>query len=242
MGGTLLFLVVGTIVGIRLCLLAKRTRQVPELAIGSALLFGGSIALLLAVAGFALQQQGSDHAAPLLGSAMFSLGLGSTSLAIFNWHVFHRSEPWVRNAVVGVAAALLVLFVAEGLTGHFRIRMHSMSPFFASTQAIRCSLLLWSVYEALRYWRMMRRRVALGLADRLVTNRMALWGVGMLGALVGNLFTIYSFARGATVIQVGSAANLVPAAAGMTAALCLFFGFMPPAFYRRWLEGHTTAA
>jgi hypothetical protein len=226
MGGTLLFLVVGTIVGIRLCLLAKRTRQVPELAIGSALLFGGSIALLLAVAGFALQQQGSDHAAPLLGSAMFSLGLGSTSLAIFNWHVFHRSEPWVRNAVVGVAAALLVLFVAEGLTGHFRIRMHSMSPFFASTQAIRCSLLLWSVYEALRYWRM----------------RMALWGVGMLGALVGNLFTIYSFARGATVIQVGSAANLVPAAAGMTAALCLFFGFMPPAFYRRWLEGHTTAA
>lgn len=242
MAGTLLFLVVGTLVGIRLCLLAKRTRQVPELAIGSALLFGGSIALLLGVSGFALQQRGSELSAPLLGSAMLSLALGSTSLAVFNWHVFHRTESWVRNAVAAVAIVLLGLFAAEAWTGQFRVKMHSMSPFFASMQLMRSSLLLWSVYESLRYWRMMRRRVALGLADRLVTHRIALWGVGMLGALVGNLFTIYSFGRGAGVIQVGSAANLVPATAGMIAAICLFFGFMPPAFYRRWLEGRSAAA
>jgi hypothetical protein len=241
-GGMFLFLAVGTLVGIRLCLLARRTRQLPELAVGFALLFGGSIGLIFGLLGFHFEQQGQLLGNVLLGAAVLSLAIGSSSLAVFNWSVFHRESRAVRNVVAGVAAVLLSLFILSGVVGHFQLRTDGVGPYFATMQWIRLTVLAWSIYESLTYWRKLRRRMVLGLADPLVTNRMALWGIGMSGAFAANLFSMWSLRNGAAILQVGDVSNLVPAFAGLLAAGCLVFGFLPPAFYVRHITKRTAAA
>jgi len=241
-GGMFLFLAVGTLIGIRLCLLARRTRQLPELAVGCALLFGGSVGLIFGLLGFHFQQQGQLLGNVLLGAAVLSLGIGSSSLALFNWSVFHRESRAIRNAVAGVAAVLFTTFILSGVVNHFQLRTNGVGLYFGTMQWIRLTILAWSIYEALAYWRKLRRRMALGLADPLVTNRMALWGIGMSGAFVANLFSMWSLRNGADILQVGHISNLVPAFAGLLAAGCLFFGFLPPARYVRHITKRTADA
>ena len=173
---------------------------------------------------------------------MLSLGIGSSSLALFNWSVFHRESRAIRNAVAGVVAMLLTTVILAGVTNHFQLRTNGVGPYFGTMQRIRLTVLAWSIYKALTYWRKLRRRMALGLADPLVTNRIALWGIAMSGAFAANLFNMWSLRNGAAILQVGHIFNLVPAFAGLLAAGCLFFGFLPPAFYVRHITKRTAAA
>ena len=83
----------------------------------------------------------------------------------------------------------------------------------------------------------MRRRLRLGLADALVTNRFLLWGLGIGAAGFGSLISV--------VVQVASGVSmselplltLSNSMFGLVAAVLMWVAFVPPAAWRRYILG-----
>jgi hypothetical protein len=133
-----------------------------------------------------------------------------------------------------------------GLQEEFAVRVLN-GPFYWIGFLTREGALAWMAVESLRYWRLLRRRLALGLSDALVTNRFALWGlwaviVFWMGASdplarvwycwVTDTTTIWHPIVGRPIIVAVMAAT---SALGVGAATSLFLTFFPTASYRRWI-------
>ncbi len=119
---------------------------------------------------------GDGHA---LGEAVnfaghLGLFVASVSLTVFVWRVFHADSAAVR----AVAFVLIALQVGTTIWSLATGAAHSEESLaIIATNFMRVVPTVWACVESLRYWRAMRRRVGLGLADPVVANRFALWGV-----------------------------------------------------------------
>jgi hypothetical protein len=83
---------------------------------------------------------------------------------------------------------------------------------------------------------MMRRRVRLGLGDPVVANRFLLWGIGAGAAGLGSFIGVAGqLATGAAGTQ-SSWSMLSSSCHGLIAAIALWLAFVPPGFYRRFIE------
>jgi hypothetical protein len=81
---------------------------------------------------------------------------------------------------------------------------------------------------------MLRRRLALGLTDAIVTNRFLLWG--LTGASAGVALVILTLLRLADINYMSAPVALFTAAVcGLLASVFLYLAFLPPAAYLRWL-------
>ena len=95
--------------------------------------------------------------------------------------------------------------------------------------------------EALLYWRKMRRRLRLGLADPVVTNRFFLWGLGAGAAGVGSAVGIGAqLATGLTPLEIPWV-TLSSSLHGLTAAIAMWLAFLPTDGYRRFLRQQEAA-
>lgn len=90
--------------------------------------------------------------------------------------------------------------------------------------------------ESLGYYRHMRKRQVLGLADVVVTNRFGVWGVsaGASSVLVFCILAI-SLTRSTELGNDPLSAALV-SATGVVSSIGWWLSFMPPAAYTRWLR------
>jgi hypothetical protein len=228
-------MVVSSVIGVRLLLLWRRTRQLPELLIACGILFIGPVSFV-----FMLLPSWYGDELPTLASVCLAAGLLSTSTgafatAVFNWRVFRPDAPAVRF-VVGIIGALYVgSFLWEAHASGFADPNFRSSGFhlysFLST-----GILLWGAAESLRYFIMMRRRAKLGLADPLVTNRFLLWGLGIGAAGVGTAISVTAqLVTGQHMLEVAwvMVSNSLH---GLTAAVLMWVAFIPPGFYRRFVE------
>jgi hypothetical protein len=92
--------------------------------------------------------------------------------------------------------------------------------------------------ESYRYYGLLRRRRALGLADALVTNRFLLWGSASLGtALATWIASIPYLFAGRPEMQAawGPPIQVVTATVGVITVTLYGFTFFAPAWYRRWV-------
>src|SRR4030095_15627117 len=105
LGGGAFFLA-STIVSIRLLLLARRTRALPELLIGFGLLVLGAIGFE-ATAGTPALQTALSVAHALLQT------LGEGSIAVFTWRVFRPDAGWAHGLVLGFFGGLAVLATCQ---------------------------------------------------------------------------------------------------------------------------------
>jgi hypothetical protein len=232
--GFLAFFFVALAVGVRLLLLARRTRMLPELCIGVGVLGIGPV-------GFGSQVGASElaHVAPGLASAMVAIGslgvaAGVCCKLVFNWRVYHPKQPklaWLVGFAVLWHAAQFALQAWHGFPA---VRRFDLVYYVGS--AIMIGALLWGSAEALRYWGMMRRRVRIGLADPVVTNRFLLWGIGAFaagfGSLVGNAAQAASGLPSTEIPWVLASSS----AHGFVAAVAMWLAFLPPAPYLRFVE------
>jgi hypothetical protein len=102
--------------------------------------------------------------------------------------------------------------------------------------------LLWGSAEALRYWRVLRRRLRLGLTDPVVTNRFFLWGLGAGAAGLGSAIGVVAqLATGLSPLEV-PAILLSSSLHGLTAAVAMWLAFLPTAGYRRMIESRAQRA
>jgi hypothetical protein len=99
---------------------------------------------------------------------------------------------------------------------------------------------LWTAWEALRYRGMLSRRVQLGMADPVVSNRLLLWGLMSLIVSAGILLNVVAGIRGVNIVE-SPAILLGSSATGISQTVLLVLVFAPPRAYRDWVRGHAPA-
>lgn len=197
-------------IGARLLWLARRTRQIPEAALGTSLFLGGLGYVPLVLA---FRVVTPDHAPWLLAIGNAVLHAGAIALAVGTWRVFRASERWPVAIAVALGVWLLLSFALR--LAHFREMPPPGSVFWTSTLG-GAAAYAWSTAESFRCWSMSRRRRRIGLVDAAITRRFALWGVcgacavGMhVASMVGRIFA--GEALPASAVVASSALGLVAA-------------------------------
>jgi len=226
-----LFVAVSLFLGIRLVVLASRTRRLPELAIGVNFLLAGALGYSLLIAAESLRVLG-----PYAGLGSFAgvtaISLGAFTLALFSHRVFRPASLASRAALVALA-----LWLALGVAGSWPLHVRGETEgagVWLGHWAPNLGMLVaygWASVEPSRYAALMRRRARHGLGDPLIANRMLLWGVGT-GAIAG-------VALLHLVAQLLGHYELPPSLVGVVSALVLvtalteWLAFFPPRVYRR---------
>jgi uncharacterized protein with PQ loop repeat len=228
-----------TAVGARLLLVARRTRGFPEFVLGLSLAAITGVGFPIVLLTELRETIGPvlTFAADFVGS--FAVAIGFAGFYVFTWRVF---RPDSRSAAVftmlGAGAALVAtaatVWLAYGIESSEQkfsiVRGWEILLFTSATAGF-----LWSAVEAFRYHAMLRRRLALGLADGVVTNRILLWG--LTGASAGAALVILTLLRLADVNYMSAPVALFTAAScGFLASLFLYLAFLPPAAYLRWIK------
>lgn len=236
----------------RLLASAARERREPELWLGLCLAFAAIGVPLRLYSGVEVAlhvDQGieiSTRLGLISAAAHWTLGLASAGLYLFVWRVFHPTSAIARRGVSIVLTALFASTVWLILSdGHLHERATSVSV----SNLIRGIALPWCAIESFRYWRLMRRRVALELGDPVVANRFALWAIwtgtfSFLPMLV--LATkVISYASGD---QSGTLETMLPLIRGFAlccvilAFSCVWLSFFPPNSYLARIRAFAIAA
>jgi hypothetical protein len=235
---------VSTAVGVRLLFVSRRTREFPELALGLSLFGITGIGFPIVILTELRETIGPllTFAADFIGS--FAVALGFAGFYVFTYRVFRPGSRWaVALILLGSGAALL----ATAMTVWLAIGVESNEEKFQLVKNWEILLFtsavvgfLWSAFEAFHYHAMLRRRLALGLADPVVTNRVLLWG--LVGATAGAALLIMTVLRLLDVNYMSAPVALFTAAVcGFLASGFLCLAFMPPTAYLRWVERRAPA-
>lgn len=170
------FVLVSLVLGVRLIRLSRRTRELPELAMGLAFLLSGGLGYGQVLASQAVLESRPYLTPLLLASGALMSAMGTICLAIFTWRVFRRGRAGdvVFSALV---AAILGAFVGQALTGDFaQPDLRSVSS-WVSVVALG-GVFVWAALESFRYWAMLRRRQRVGLADPTLARVFGWWACG----------------------------------------------------------------
>jgi hypothetical protein len=223
-------LVIGLVtftVGVRLLLVARRTRQLPEFAFGAAFV-AGALGSALAQVGQRLLWDEAGGVATFMNGFCFALMVLSTVLLLVaTWRIFRPLEAWAMGACFVGSAAVLIVFglrVASGELSSAEVHTPAMGFFFIC----RLVLFAWMSFESLRYYGMLKRRLALGLADPLAMQQIFLWGVcglataTLTATIAGTIFLLelhpVDFAPSLAIITVLATAS----------SLTMWCAFFPP--------------
>lgn len=219
--GVLVQIVVDLWIGGRLLRLARRTRGLPELGFGACLLLFGGLGIPTAAVA-RLGPFASDGANQgLLIGALGLENLGSFALFLATWRVFRPNANWARALVWIAGGAFLVSTPTSGDDGGVLYWLGCVFrglPFF------------WSALEATRYWGLLRRRRALGLAEPIVIERMALWALSCSACAFG--FVVFIGARLVGMEPTAAPVLLAQSSVALLSGGALWLGFAPPDWYR----------
>jgi hypothetical protein len=222
-------LATGLSVGVRLLLLYRRTRGVPELMFGLAAL-GTCLAGL--VRGW-LVSLGAD-ASPFVTELVqvgFALLFAAAPLGMVlgTWRVFRPDERWARALAFALGAVLALSVVALWVPEPFQ-RTRSVVLLLAAT-----GVSVWNASEALLHHGRLRRRMRLGLADSVTTHQFLCWGIAMVANTVTRLLALATVAF-TRVEPLRSTAYVLPTALlGFATLAFLYLAFFPPLVLQDWL-------
>jgi len=239
LAGLVAFAVVGGAVGFRIRKLARATGGAPERWVALCMLAICAVAYPLLMVSQVLPAGVVRIALLSLGVAVAHVGIAA--IFLFTWSAFRPDVRWIRFPLAILFATMAAHWIGlSALLWSLRASAASMadlSPGWSLyTSATSGAGFAWTGIEALRYWPLLRRRRALGLADALVVNRILLWGLVGLSSTIINVNNVLAILRGVnTMLDPGTA--LVTATFGCFNAAALFLAFLPPASYARWVRG-----
>jgi hypothetical protein len=219
------------VVGFRLLALGARSRQTPELALAAAYLLFGAIGYPLGALARARAAAGEPDAGAWLAAALAIQNFGIVAVYVFVARVFRpeRTGPSVTTST----AVLLALSWAGHVFDPGFAGAASRGPWYFLGLGTRAAAFVWGAAEAFAYWALLRRRVALGLADPVVANRMWLWGASCASIALG--FAIFWLGGVSRAGVNATPVVLSLSACGVAGAVAMTLAFFPPARYRRWL-------
>lgn len=232
--------VVGTMVGSRLLLLARRTRKLPELALGTACL---AIALggVFLCPFFLFASTWPEWAvfASLIGSNLVN-GVAGAAICLLTWRVFRPGRFWAAATTTTVSLGLLAALAVQILRGDV-VPGWALLPENHVFMWVRTAVFMWAGFESLRYAGMMRRQARVGLGDPVVTAQIQLWGVATL--TVGAMLALWGLAPhlGHASVQEWPVGAFLANTLGLVGAGSLHLAFLPPLAWRRWIEGRAAS-
>jgi hypothetical protein len=212
------FVVASLVAGGRLLLLARRTRQIPEAALGTALFLGGGIGWALLVFGLQVLPETVAPTMRILGN--LCIHIGGTALAVGTAQMFRPGQLRARAAVALIAAVYAVSFWQRLLDP--TALPAPVFVFWTSTLA-GAATYGWSATESWRWHARLRRRLTIGLAEADGTRRMGLWAAASAIAVAIHVVTAANrFVRPEGLHPVALALSSL---LGFGAALCLWLAF-----------------
>jgi hypothetical protein len=222
-----------SLLSLRLFRLALRSRRLPEALVGSYFLFAPfAISLAIRIDRFA-----PEHAPWARAGANALFTLGGVVLLMFTWLVFRRDAVWARLLAFGGAFGVVALWAAGFPLGAYQsgTSFFLLLPVYASY--------LWVFLESLNYYRLLRRRRRIGLADPVVTNRFllfAVWTGGVVAiTLLGLIGALVQVAHGSYRDGGGLGDPLLLAITRLLAlpiAVSIWLTFLAPQRYHAWLR------
>jgi hypothetical protein len=231
------YCIVAFVIGGRLIGLSTRTRQLPELLIGVAVLFLAGLGYPLS----AVAREAPDLAPWLRGvlgaSAGFLAVVGLAANTGFTWILFRRGESWASALLACVGLGAVGLFCAQSTAGGW-----SRGTLFWGWLPLGITVsYAWGFLECARYHRLLRRRFHLGMADPVVMNRFALYAVATGLAVVTNLvgWVFWRLDLEMLTHPVGGSLLFV---LGVTSSALMLLAFLPPRAYLAWLRARAPEA
>ncbi len=232
--------IVGTVVAIKLLLMAFRTRHFPEFAIGISLLCYATVAQTCLFVAHAIGLEAPfTLRMTLLGLRLGAYYITLVGLAVFTWRVFDASSSWRKTLVFLLSATGLATMGTSYWAIWHQSSIDAALPIYArfglSVQFV--ITFAWMAADSLAYQRRMRKRQLLGLADPAVTNRFGIWGVSaassslLMAALAIVMIRSQNAFLGADEISSG-----IVSAAGIVNTLGWWLTFMPPSAYTGWIR------
>jgi hypothetical protein len=233
----ILYTVASGVVGVRLLMRASRSRGVPELLAGLSYICAPALGYPLAIVSSSLTNRAV--AVPMYVTGEVLLVAGCCCFLVFTVKVFRPGARWAL--VMATIGSLILIYSGVGIIHSFlsydntlEITAHAHTPLSAMVGVLLLSY-VWTALEGFRYWRMMRKRMALGLADPVVTNRFLLWTLSGLTSTAWISFSALMLAIGENLAR--NPANVtVTCLGGVANTVLLVLIFMPPAAYSRWVE------
>jgi hypothetical protein len=219
-------------------LLARTTRKLPEFCVGVGL-FAFSLAQVsrLAFGAFAARL-GPEFAFGVYTLMQLGFAVAQLGLCLFTLIAFGADSRWRWALLSGLvflnllSRSIMVHAAAPQLLGGGA----SLAPTAFWDPAAVASFALafgWMALESLRYHALLRRRMALGLADPVVTNRFFVWGAGTGVTCILVLMLMVLYIQGHTLMTHSLAASLVVTLCGIAYTVVPWLTFVPPAAYVR---------
>ncbi len=251
-GGTVL----GALLGARLLYKGWRIRALPELALGTYFFLPcvlGFLPDLAAAAIRTLDPDGTTVYLSVIGGrgaefafqrilAPMGFELAPGALAVFTWRTFRPRSKWAAAFAGGlllVGLVMMIRLVLQAIGGEPRTRdaLH-----FARILAMQLSPIVWTSVESLRHYRPAQRRVALGLAEHVVVNRILLWGLATASLVVLVVVRVVGYAlAAASTSSMAVALSFLVTASGIFAVVSIWLALYPPRRYLRWVGSPTVA-
>ena len=229
-----IYTVASGIVGVKLLARARKSKGVPELLIGLAYVAAPALGYPLCVVAPML---GRGAAVPVYLVGETLLMFGCCCYLFFTAKVFRPAAVWA----MWIAAAGSVVLVGGGIQNIWSFLNYADAAEMVARARIGLAPIVtvlglyyvWTAFEGFRYHGMMKKRMALGLADAVVTNRFLLWAFAGLVSLAWNSISAGCLVAG---IDLRSTVPLLATSAGGFAnTILIVLIFMPPAAYTRWV-------
>lgn len=239
------FGLVSTSVAVKLLLLARRTRQLPELAISLSILLLGTVGIPLTMVGRMPGNFGTVRGTLLFAGGMLVVCIGLEMSYVFCWYVFRRQNKWARRAVILSSVAFLAVWgtmVTSGIgSADIQTAQTHIRPYAIAIIVLQIFGFVWSSAESFRYWGMQKRRLRLGLANPVVVERFLWWALSNLATALLGATLIVSLLSGKMVMRDPFSLFVLNVTGTV---LCFTWGlsFFPPKFYVRWVEARAEMA
>jgi hypothetical protein len=254
---TALNLVLSLVVGLRLLARARHGWPLPELSLGIHFLLSAFLATppqILVYGGMGDPRLAVPEPAAraLLAFAVGAMAIGAGAAYVFTWKVFQPERAWAKAIVASGCACLAIGYAIEAFAEGFAPVVFA-GPGHWIGWAGRTAAMAGITFESFRYWLRLRRRLRLGLADPVVTDRFLLWAVWAACSTLNYVADLAS--RGLYWLLYGTvqpvpeylAATVGPTIVvtmvlGAVSAATLFLTFFPTPAYRRWVEARSARA
>ena len=229
--GVVALIVASTFVGLRLVWLWRRTREIPELAMGVSFLSLGGLGYPLAIAARSGAADDPGTAGVLLAAALTSQDLASLAVAVATWRTFRPELRGVEAALVLLGFAFVVSLVGHGATVGFHGASDGGAFYYLGFTG-RALPFFWAAAEAVRYAQMLQQRLPLGLTSPVVADRFQLWAVSSSAISAG--FVVFLAGRVLTP-NVGTSPSVLvlTSLVGLVSGATMWLAFAPPRWYMR---------
>jgi len=213
-----------------------RSRDLPAVLLGAAVAVDGIEWLAWSLCAFT-----PAYGTPLGEVFAVVCRLGITAsivcMVLFTRTVFRPGARWASSFMWLLIVAMVAGFFGSGSIGDWggwrNDHVWNWIELFAQITGFA-----WTALEPMLYYRTLKKRVALGIADPAIANRMLLW------SLYAFMFCASQIGYGIVLALYENLTALDTVLAGLTIAgeLALWIAFFPPAPYLRWLRSGCTAS